>query len=73
MSLPEVGRALSDYYTYEEGMMRQHHTGRWITAGSLFLLLAVVATGELLLLTSRPGTHLLPSHYSLSALFRAWR
>jgi len=53
--------------------MRQRHTGPWIARGSLFLLLALVATGELLFLTSRPGTHLLPSHSSLSALFRAWR
>jgi hypothetical protein len=53
--------------------MRQRYTGPWITAGSLFLLLALVATDELVLLTSRPGTHLLPSHSSLSALFRAWR
>lgn len=31
--------------------MRQRHTGPWIAAGSLFLLLALVATAELLLLT----------------------
>ena len=53
--------------------MRQRHTGPWITAGSLFLLLALVATSELLLLTRRPGTHLLPAHSALSALFHAWR
>jgi hypothetical protein len=53
--------------------MRQRHTGPWITAGSVFLLLALVATGEFLLLTSHPGTHLLPSHFSLSTLFQGWR
>jgi hypothetical protein len=53
--------------------MRQRHTGPWLAAGSLFMLLAVVATAEVLLLTSRPGTHLLPAHSALSALFHAWR
>ena len=53
--------------------MRHRDTGPWIAAGSLLLLLALVATGELMLLTSRPGTHFLPSHSSLSSLFRAWR
>jgi hypothetical protein len=52
--------------------MRQRHTKPWIAAGSVFLLLALVAMGELLLLTSRPGTHLLSSHSALSALLRAW-
>jgi hypothetical protein len=52
--------------------MRQRHTGPWIAVGSLFLVLALVATAELLLLTSHPGTHFLPSHSSLSALFRGW-
>jgi len=53
--------------------MRHRNTRPWLTAGSVFLLLALVATGELLFLTGRPGTHLLPSHSSLSALFQAWR
>jgi hypothetical protein len=52
--------------------MRQRHTRPWLTAGSLFLFLALVAAGELLLLTSRPGTHLLPSSSSLNALFHIW-
>ena len=53
--------------------MRHRHSGAWIAAGSVFLLLTLVAVGELLLLTNRPGTHLMPSHSSLNALFRAWR
>ena len=54
----------------------RHH--RWITPGSVALLLALIAMGEVVLLvlvltTSHPGTHLLPSHSSLNPLFRAWR
>jgi hypothetical protein len=52
--------------------MRHRNTGPWIAAGSVFLLLALVATSELLVLTNLSGTHLLPLHSSLSALFRAW-
>jgi|AmaraimetFIIA100_FD_contig_61_5375149_length_496_multi_3_in_0_out_0_1 hypothetical protein len=52
--------------------MRHRNTRPWIAAGSMFLLLALVATGELLILTRVPGTHLLPPHSSLAALFRAW-
>ncbi|HEV2550711.1 MAG TPA: hypothetical protein VGU20_25590 [Stellaceae bacterium] len=52
--------------------MRQRNMRPWIAAGSMFLLLALVASGELLVLTRRSGTHLLPAHASLSALFRAW-
>ena len=55
-----------------EGAMRHRNTGPWIAAGSVFLLLALVATSELLVLTNPSGTHLLPLHSSLSALFRAW-
>jgi len=53
--------------------MRHRDTRPLLTAGSVLLLLALVAAGELLLLTSRPGTHLLPSHSSLGALLRDWR
>jgi hypothetical protein len=53
--------------------MRHRNTRPWIAAGSVFLLLAVVATGELLVLTRLPGTHLLPAHSFLSTLFRASR
>jgi hypothetical protein len=53
--------------------MRHHNARPWIAAGSVFLLLALVATGELLVLTRPAGTHLLPAHSSLTALFQAWR
>jgi hypothetical protein len=53
--------------------MRHQKDGRWITAGSVLLLLVAVGGFEILVLTSLPGTHPLPSHSSISALFRAWR
>jgi hypothetical protein len=53
--------------------MRYRNARPWIAAGSVFLLLALLATGELLVLTRPAGTHLLPAHSSLSALFQAWR
>jgi hypothetical protein len=54
-------------------MMRQRHTGPWIAAGSLFLFLALIATGELLVLTGHAGTHILLSRSSLNALFHIWQ
>jgi hypothetical protein len=54
--------------------MRNRKTGPWVTTGSVLVLLALVASFELLFLTSLgPGTHLTPTHSSLGALFWSWR
>jgi hypothetical protein len=55
--------------------MRQPNVGSLITAGSVFLTLMLVLAGEGFVLAEalHPGTHLLRSHSSLSAMFQAWR
>jgi len=55
--------------------MRHHNIGSWLSAGSAFLLLALVISVDVLEMTNRlhPGTHLLPLQSSLSALFRSSR
>jgi hypothetical protein len=54
-------------------MMR--HNRPWISAGFPFLLLALVITGDVLVMTGQlhPGARLLPTHSYLSALLQAWR
>jgi hypothetical protein len=57
-------------------MVAMHHPkgGSLIIAGSVFLALMLVLVGEGFLLGEalHPGTHLLRSHSSLSAMLRAW-
>jgi hypothetical protein len=55
--------------------MRHHNISPWLSAGPAFLLLALVISCDMLVMTNRlyPGTHLLPSQSSLSALFRSSR
>jgi len=54
-------------------LMRHHRP--LISASFPFLLLALVITGDVLVMTGRlhPGARLLPTHSYLSALFQAWR